>query len=136
MTSTQQNAPGASTTAAAEVQGDLDPAEVVHVLEGWRKPSWATSVEFDEGIVRFARPGSGKVRAYESDFGIAAESLPELSRSDTIKLEVGDAPSISIAQGKTAIYLDIQELPIGEAPKLAELLLELHAAYSAGETTS
>ena len=93
-------------------------------VPGWERPAWADTARFDNGYLDFTREGS-VIPVVAS--GLEEEPTPSpvsLCRHDSIRIDA-ETGTMSIEQGPTMIYLDIEEVTVSEARRLAAALVEL-----------
>jgi len=94
-------------------------------VPGWERPAWASAARFiADDLLSFTREAS-VIPVVAS--GLEEEPTPSpvsLCRHDSIRIDA-ETGTMSIEQGPTMIYLDIEGVTVSEARRLAAALVEL-----------
>ena len=92
-------------------------------LPGWRRPEWATSASYFDNSVEFRREASSVPIAVTAHGDESASPIAVI-RCDRFVIDDIEG-TLTIVEGPTHIFLDIEDLPIGQARTLAAALIEL-----------
>jgi hypothetical protein len=101
---------------------DTDPvASVVHRIDGWEAPKWATHSDFTENSITWDREVIVK----------ADELAPALARFDRIEIDLHSG-TIAVTPGDVYIMVGETEMTVADARLIASALVELADAAEAG----
>ena len=101
-------------------------------VPGWERPAWADTATIDNGYVDFTRDASVIPVVASGPEEEPTPSPVSLCRHDQISIGA-ETGTMSIEQGPTMIYLDIEEVTVDEARRLAAALIELADAAEDSE---
>jgi hypothetical protein len=94
-------------------------------VPGWERPAWASAAEFiGDDLLSFSRDASVIPVVASGPEEEPTPSPVSLCRHDQIRIDA-ESGTMSIEQGPTMIYLDIEGVTVSEARRLAAALVEL-----------
>jgi hypothetical protein len=109
---------------ASETTSTSIAEPVSYPVPGWRRPTWATDVRYDGNYVAFDHKANACPVLLAGPDDHEDESPISLTRHDHYVIN-GEDGTITIIEGLTMIYMDVEELPVSQARVLAAALLEL-----------